>query len=120
MTQETAAQKGQQPSRREPYGPRGRSLASVRTPPGPKAMATVKLRSVTFRVDKLYCIKDVALILDVSTRTIENWVAQGKLTAYKLGESKNSPVRIHGRTILALLKKVVKLKAKTTEKPKES
>jgi excisionase family DNA binding protein len=93
---------------------------------GRKLLSTVAVRDVTFRVDKLYAPKEVALILGVCTRTVENWIAAGKLTAYKLGDAPNAPVRVHGRTILNLLKKVVKIKREKkareaeakTEKPK--
>lgn len=83
---------------------------------GRKLHSTVAVRDVTFRVDKLYAPKEVALILGVCTRTVENWIAAGKLTAYKLGDSPNAPVRVHGRTILNLLKKVVKIKREQREK----
>lgn len=97
---------------------RGRTLWPANRNPngGRKLMSTVKIRAVTFRVDQLYCIKEVALILDVATRTVERWIAQGKLTAYKLGDGEKAPVRIHGRTILALLKKVTKIRAQQKRK----
>lgn len=83
---------------------------------GRKRLSTVVVRDVNFRVDKLYAPKEVALILGVCTRTVENWIASGKLTAYKLGDAPNSPVRVHGRTILGILKKVVKIKREQREK----
>jgi excisionase family DNA binding protein len=75
-------------------------------------MMTIIVRDITFRVDKLYAIKEVAIILGVSTKTVSRWVSEGKLKAYRLGDGPKAPVRIHGRTVLGLLKKVSKITQK--------
>ena len=86
-------------------------------------MMTIVVRDVTFRVDKLYAIKEVAIILGVSVKTVSRWVSEGKLIAYRLGDGPKAPVRIHGRTVLNLLKKVSKItqkrQADLEQKPKE-
>ncbi len=36
-------------------------------------------------LDNLYSVKELASKLKVSERTIRRWIAEGKLTAYKIG-----------------------------------
>jgi len=66
---------------------------------------TTRIRYVRFRVHQYYCLKDVALLLDVNVSTVQRWIQRGLLKAKKLGEGKHALVRVHGMAIVAFLKK---------------
>jgi len=75
-------------------------------------------RHVSFRVERYYCPKEVAALLGVTERTVRNWIASGKLKAYKLGPAPNAPVRIHGKSLKNFLKKIAV--PATAKKPDDS
>jgi len=69
----------------------------------------VIVRDVRFTADAFYSVKEVAMLLGVSPTSVARWIASGKLKAVKLGDGRNAPVRVYGRTILALFKRVEKI-----------
>jgi excisionase family DNA binding protein len=89
---------------------RATRAAEARAASKPPTTCITAERHVRFRADGLYTIKEVATILNVSVRSVAKWIADGRLKAFKIGDGSCAPVRIHGRTILALLKRVQKIK----------
>lgn len=80
-------------------------------------MANEETRHVSFNAGRYYCLKEVAQLLGVTERTVQNWIASGQLRAYKLGPAKNAPVRIHGKSLRNFL---VRVSAPKEKRPAEN
>jgi excisionase family DNA binding protein len=56
------------------------------------------------RVEQHYRVKTAAALLDISERTLENWITEGRLKVRKLGTSSASTVLLPESALLALLR----------------
>lgn len=54
--------------------------------------------------DVLISVKEAMAITGLCEKTIREWIDQGKLPAFRLGEGKRPPIRIKRRDVLALLR----------------
>ena len=58
--------------------------------------------------DVLIDVKEAMALTGLCERTIREWIDQGKLPAFRLGEGKRPPIRLKKRDVLALLRPVLR------------